>query len=191
MLPHRNELFGTIALVILLAGCGTAKRKEGIAELQRIHTAANEIKIVVTAGVNQQEFSRRLTDTLLKIGDLQQIQSQMLTKFPENDRERVSEAFRHLDQALQAYKRAKEFFGDDHEDGPDRYAEHNTFGQREYDSLKQQFPNLAMPKPAITYTHEERPRSDYWRGDMLQALWKAAADESESAKRLIDRLEKD
>ncbi len=55
--------------VIIVAGCGSAKRREGIEELERVQDAVHGLRILVSAGVTKTEYSQRLEDVLLKVGD--------------------------------------------------------------------------------------------------------------------------
>jgi len=92
-----------------LISCGTQKRNEGLAELQRVQSTVHEMSVVVTVGANQPEFSRRLTDVLLKIGDIQQSEQQCAAKFPKNEHQAVEDTYRHLVRALDAYNQSKDF----------------------------------------------------------------------------------
>jgi hypothetical protein len=48
------------ALTLSLISCGTQKRNEGLAELQRVQSTVHEMSVVVTVGANQPEFSSAL-----------------------------------------------------------------------------------------------------------------------------------
>lgn len=170
-----------------LSGCGFNRRQQGVAELRRVGSAVGDMRIVVSAGVNQQEFSRRLTDSSIKIGDLQQSMNRAFALFPEKDKPTVAEAYQHMAKAMDAYTKSKEFFGDTHTEDLDPFRDHNMFGGSRYESLRREFPNLEELKEGLrqSISGEE---VFYWRGDMLEALWKVAAEEDERAKALIDQL---
>jgi len=170
--------------ILLLAGCGSKKHHESVAELQRVQSAVHEMDIVVAAGTNQMEFSRRLTDTLLKIGDLQQGRDQTLSSFSKSEQSTVAEVYQHLSQALEAYKDSKDFFGDTHKEDLDPLEGRNLFEEPVYEGLQNQFPSLGQIPPAL----EHSGNKEYWKGDMLQALWKVAGEEDTKAKQLIDQL---
>ena len=170
--------------VLLLAGCGAKKHQGNVAELQRVQSAVHEMDIVVAAGTNQVEFSRRLTDSLLKIGDLQQGRDQAVSGFSKDEQSAVAEVYQHLSQALEAYKDSKDFFGDTHKEDLDPLEGGNLFDGSIYEDLRNQFPNLEEIPPAI----EHGGTKEYWKGDMLQALWKIADEEDKKAKQLVDQL---
>jgi hypothetical protein len=172
-----------LSLAVTLMGCGSQKRQEGLTELQRIQSAMHDIDIVVAAGTNEVEFSRRLTDSLVKIGDLQQSEKKALNGFAKSEQPAVAQVYRHLLQASEAYKQSKDFFGDTHQQDLDPFDRGNTFVQERYDELQHAFPNLEPIPVAIDYGHKE-----YWKGDMLQALWKVAFEEDVKAKELVDQL---
>jgi uncharacterized OsmC-like protein len=61
-----------LLLVIGLGGCTSSKkiaRAEGLATLQHMRSAVQDMDIVVSAGATKDEYSKRLTDALLKFGD--------------------------------------------------------------------------------------------------------------------------
>jgi hypothetical protein len=177
--------------IMLLCGCGSQKRKEGIAELQKLQSAVHDLEIVVSAGTSQIEFSRRLTDSLLKIGDLPQSQNQILDNFSRNEQPTVVEFYDHLSQAVEAYKDSKEFFGDTHKEQLDPFDGDNIFDEKKSEFLQKKFPSLGALPIAVDYSNVpggELGGKKYWKGDMLQALWRVASDEDSKAKSLMDRL---
>jgi hypothetical protein len=117
------------ALTLSLISCGTQKRNDGLAELQRVQSTVHEMSVVVTVGANQPEFSRRLTDVLLKTGDIQQSEQQCAAKFPKNERQAVEDAYRHLVCALDVHNQSKDFFGDVHKEQLDAFDGDYMFGQ--------------------------------------------------------------
>jgi hypothetical protein len=145
------------------------------------------MSVVVTVGANQTEFSRRLTDVLLKIGDIQQSEQQFTAKFPKNERQTVEDTYRHLLRALDAYNQSKDFFGDVHKEQLDPFDGDYMFGQKRYDALQGTFPGLQKLEVAINYS-EDLGGTEYWKGDMLQALWKYAGNEEQRAKGLMSQL---
>jgi len=181
------NLIGAIALTFCLTACGSQKRKERLAELQRVQSAVHEMSVVVTVGANQAEFSRRLTDVLLKIGDIQQSELQVTTRFPKNERQNVEDTYRHLVRALDAYDQSKDFFGDVHKEQLDPFDGDYMFGRKRYDALQASYPGLQELEVAVNYP-EELGGTKYWKGDMLQALWKYAGNEEQQAKRLVEQL---
>lgn len=189
----RNSVraIATVILISAVTGCGSAKRGDGTAELQRVLTSVHDLNIVVTTGTNQIDFSRRLTDALLKIGDMQQSESKVMGDFPKSDQAIVSEIYQHFGQAVEAYKQSQGFFGDMHKERLDPFDGDDLFGERKYEALYKQFPNLDEVPLAIDYSNVaggEYGGKEYWKGDMLQALWKEAAQEEAAAKQLIDQL---
>jgi hypothetical protein len=178
-------LFGALLLaVFLLPGCGGAqKRKEGIAELERIQTSIQGLQILITAGVTKSEYSQRLGDVLLKVGDLDSSMKVTIPKFRKKDQPVVTEAYAHLSQSLQAFIKARDFY-------PRICDEYNNIGcsdhfrQTEYDAVKTQFPTLPdFPQPTSQF--------GYYRSEMLQALWKLAGEENAAAAGLIQKLEQE
>jgi hypothetical protein len=185
------NLSGFLALAFCLIACGSQKRRDGpadLAELQRVQSAVHEMSIVVTVGANQAEFSRRLTDVLLKIGDIQQSEQQVSAKFPSNERQTVEQTYRHFIHALDAYSQSKDFFGDVHKEQLDPFDGDYLFGQKRYDALREAFPGLQGLDAAVNYS-EDLGGTKYWRGDMLHALWMYAGNEEQQAKTLIGQLE--
>lgn len=178
-------LFYVAPLILCLGGCGVQKRKEGVVEIQRVHAAAHEMSVVVGVGVNQAEFTRRLTDVLLKIGDLQESGKLAASKFPKGDQQAVSEAYQHLSLALASYNESKDFFGDQHKEQLDPWDGDFTFGQAKYDALEAKFPGIQKLYVELSVGDIQ---GNYWKGHMLQALWKYAGDEDQRAKTLIDQL---
>jgi hypothetical protein len=143
-----QKYLSTIAAVILMAsvaGCGSAKRRDGVAELQRVLTSVHDLNIVVSTGTSRIEFSRRLTDALLKIGDLQQSENRVLSDFPKADQATVSESYQHLGRAIEAYRQSQSFFGDMHKEevaagALNPFDGDNTLGERQYE---------AHPRPPV------------------------------------------
>jgi hypothetical protein len=178
-------LFGALLLVVfLLPGCGGGqKRKEGIAELERIQTSIHGLQILITAGVTKSEYSQRLGDVLLKVGDLDSSMKATLPKFKKKDQAAVTDVYAHFSQSLQAYIQARDFYpricDEDNDIG---CSDH--FRQAVYEGVKTKFPTLPdFPPPTSQF--------GYYRSDMLQALWKLAGEESAAASGLIQKLEQE
>jgi hypothetical protein len=179
-----NRLFCGVIIIMTLCGCGGQKRKEGFAAIQRVQAAVHEMSVVVTVGVNQAEFTHRLTDALLKVGDIQEDEKIAVSKFPERDRQPAGQVYRHLRVALASYNESKNFFGDDHKGKLDPWDGDFRFTQAEYDTLGEQFPGIQELFVQTRGTDIQ----EYWKGDMLQALWKYAATEDQKARSLVDQL---
>jgi hypothetical protein len=174
-----------VPLILCLVGCGAQKRREGAAEIQRVQAAVHEMSVVVGVGANQAEFTRRLTDVLLKIGDLQESGKLASSRFPKGDQQPVAEAYQHLSLALASYNESKDFFGDRHKEQLDPWDGDFTFGQTRYDALEAHFPGIQKLYVELSAGDIQ---GNYWKGHMLQALWKYAGDEDQRAKTLIDQL---
>jgi hypothetical protein len=79
--------------------------------MNQIEKAFGDLQIALDAGVSKEEFSRRLNDTLVKIGDLAESRKLAEAGFPK-DIDRVGQAYGHFERAAKAYKLSKQFFGD-------------------------------------------------------------------------------
>jgi len=175
-----------VALIILcLGGCGAQKRKDGLAEIQKVQSAVHEMSVVVSVGASEAEFTRRLTDVLLKIGDLQESSKFAANKFPKADQQAIAAVYQHLRLSLASYNESKDLFGDRHKEQLDPWDGDFTFGRNKYDTLEAQFPGIQKSYMELS---EGDIRGYYWKGHMLQALWKYAGDEDRDAKALIDQL---
>ena len=174
-----------VILFLCLGGCGAQKRREGVAEIQRVEAAVHEMSVVVGVGANQAEFTRRLTDVLLKIGDLQESAKLAASKFPTGDQQAVAQVYEHLKLALASYNESKDFFGDRHKEQLDPWDGDFTFGQTRYDALEAQFPGIQKSYMELSVGDIQ---GTFWKGHMLQALWKYAGNEDQRAKALIDQL---
>lgn len=174
---------------LVVVGCGGAqRRKEGTEELTKIQNAVHGLHILVSAGLTKAEYSQRLEDLLLKVGDLNESRNQTVPKFPQKGQDTVREIYTHLSKSIDAYKTARDYFGDKFnapgcEDGC------MTLSQQDYDAERATFPTLTQLQPVKAYAdlYPNSPPS-YFRNDMLQALWKIAGDEDTSAKALLDKM---
>ena len=63
-------------------------------------------------------------------------------------------------------------------------------GEQAYESLHNRFPNLDQFKEAIDYQGLHGMGKCYWRGDMLQALWRIAGEEEAKAGTLIGGMKR-
>jgi hypothetical protein len=176
-------------VILLLASCGSSQqRKQGIDELATIQTAVHGLHILVSAGVTKQEYSQRFEDALLKVGDLGQSAKGSEQKFPRKEQDAVREIYSHLANSSEAYKAARDYFGD-------KFSEYgceegcSTLSQQDYDAEKAKFPTLIQLQPVKAYEALYPSASpSYFRNDMLQALWAVAGAEDDKAKQLIDQL---
>lgn len=184
-----NLMKRTVALLVLVtisawSACLRRANPEALAELQKMSSAVQAMNVVVSVGASEEEYSRRLTDALIKFGNLDETCKRVVPKFATLDQQSTSaEICQHLSKAMSAYVSAKQYMG------PGKYLEtigvwDNLFPENEYVNVREQFPNLELP---IAETNEEGYKF-YDRGAMLQALWKVASRESQAAKELIDKL---
>ncbi len=194
IVPCRSGGRLNLAVILSLAGifslsdCG--RRKEGVAELTKIQTAVHALNMLVAAGVTKQEYSQRFGDLLLKIGDLDQGLKQTVPHFPRAEQDTVKAVYAHLSQSVEAHKVAREYFGPKYndigcEEGCSRLV------QSDYDEIRAKFPTLPNlePAPPSVFAKSDSP-AEYYRADMLQALWNVAKGEEAEAKTLIDKLQR-
>jgi hypothetical protein len=143
------------------------------------------MNIVVSAGVTKLEYSGRLTDALIKFGGGDGTCASAVAQLDEKEEQATAvEVCQHLGKAMEAYTDAEEYFGPKPDpDDTDILTE--TLKTREYDQVKEQFPNLDELPVA-----ETNPAGDkfYARSAMVQALWKVAREESDLAKNGLERL---
>jgi hypothetical protein len=181
-----------LTTVIIVAGCGSAERREGIEALERVQGAVHGLSILVSAGATKAEYSQRFGDVLLKVGDLSQHESETLKKFPKGDQDTVEIFYTHVSRSIDAYKAAREYFGDTFE-GYGCEGGCSFFPEDQYDAAKKVFPNLAplTRGPEFTWYKDNTGsvvNHSYRRSDMLRALWAVARDEDNNAEQLIDQL---
>ncbi len=175
-----------LLLVIGFVGCTSSKaRREGLAQLQEMYSAVQDLNIVVSAGVTKDEYSRRLTDALLKFGDRNQVCKQTVAKFPKEEQQSTaSDVCQHLNNAMDAYTDAKEYMALQHDpDFPDVVSDELT--EKEYTKAKAQFPNLEELPIAET---NQSGYKFYARSAMVQGLWKVAGRESDGARNTLEEL---
>lgn len=179
-----------VLLVVTLSGCGNSKsRKEGIDELQKIQTAVHGLHILVSAGITKAEYSQRLEDVLLKVGDLEQSATVTAPKFKRKEQEEIKEIYRHFSQSLLGYQTAREYFGQKFR-APDCEDGCFLLSQQDYDSERVIFPTLTTLLPStVPEGLDAHSGPQYFRSDMLQALWKVAGEEGAAGKSGMDKLE--
>jgi hypothetical protein len=192
MIGRRKSHLALLGAVILIAGCGASERKEGIRELETRQAEVHGLHILVSAGVSKQEYSQRLEDVLLQLGDSDQGEHQTLPKFPRDQQDTVKTVYVHLSQSIEAYKLARTYFGDSFE-GYGCEQGCGFFPENQYDLAKQDFPALAPLNFGPDYTWYRDGAGNilnhaYRRSDMLRALWKLAGDEDDEGKQLVDQL---
>jgi hypothetical protein len=185
-----RNISGIILLVIVIAGCtSTQKRVDLIAPLRALYAPVHDMKIVVSAGVTLDEYSSRVTDALLKFRNSEDGCNQIAVKLSDpNQKAQAAEVCQHLTTAMDAYVAAKDYFGDTHKTDLDPFEEgkNNFIDNSAYLDLRARFPGLEEVPPSNE--NNPVPNRIYWRGDVLQALWKLANQESQTAKEMIDRL---
>lgn len=188
-MSRRNCEIALLLLSLLLIGsCGASerKKKEGVAELKKKEATLSGLGILVSAGISQQEYSTRIGDALLAIGDLNQSMEETLPKFGVPEQNTTRAVYAHLSNSLAAYNSAKDFFGDTHKTDLDPFEGGGLFSEETYKDLLNRFPNL---------DYKSRAEADgwwngyYWKSYMLQALWKVAGEEDTEAKRLISTID--
>lgn len=184
------NVFFKLALFLMLGlvGCSSSKnavRVEGMGELQRMSSAVQDMHIVVSAGVTKDEYSKRLTDALLKFGDRDGGCNQAIAKFPDGDQQSTAaEVCQHLSRAMEAYTYAKDYIGPKPDPIDSDYLLY-TLTEKEYADAKLQFPSLEELPVAET---NENGYKFYHRSEMVQGLWKVADQEFEAAKTGMDKI---
>ena len=190
---NRRSLGAVLTLaVVLLCGCGASKKREaGIQSLQKMQASVHGLGILVSAGVTKQEYSQRLEDVLLKVGDINETEKQTIADFPPKEQPTVEAAYAHISQSLEAYEKARDYFGDDFtsfecQDGC------SFFPENQYDQIKQQFPTiepLAFGPEDTWYSNKGHVvYRSYLRSDMLHALWNVAQNEDTAAEKIIRQI---
>src|SRR5712691_8093436 len=105
-------------------------RRQGLAELHRVHDAIDELRIIAEGAISQDEFSRRFTDSLLKIGDLETGRQRTLTSFSGGNHSSVEGIYGFFQNGLGAYRESKRFFG----------GAGTGLGESDYSALSHRFP---------------------------------------------------
>jgi hypothetical protein len=168
--------------------CTSAKRKmEAVRVLRVSYSSIQDMEVVISAGATLEQYSQRLTDALLKFKDSNCVQA--AAGLSNSDQQAlVTNACQHLTKAMAAYTQAKAFFGDTRKTDMDASENgNNYFLQQQYDDVHALFPSLAE-SPVVS--DDPYNGKAYWKSDMLQALWKVAAQETQIAKSQIEQLER-
>ena len=181
-----------LMLIATVSACTSSKRKEEeVAALRNSYAPVQDMEIVVSGGVNLYQYSERLTDALLKFKNSEDGCKQAAAKFEDQNQKALAAGVcQHLGTAMDAYISAKEFFGDTHKTDLDPFTDENMFGEKTYEDLRNRFPGLEEIQVGIDYssTPSLQLGKFYWRGDMLQALWRLANRERQTAKSQMDQL---
>lgn len=183
-----------VLALALVSACSKKEDPEGLVGLHKKYSAVQDMRVVVSGGVNLFQYSQRLTDSLLKFKNSEDTCKQSAAKFSAPGKQALAaEVCRHLDVAVSAYISAKDFFGDTHETDLDPFTDENMFGESTYEGLQSRFPGLEEVRVAMDYSGSDNPTVSrlgkfYWRSDMLQALWRLADRECQTAKSQIDQL---
>ena len=162
-------------LAAVFIGCGSSKKRDtSLTEMKRVKAAFGDLQIALDAGVSKQEFSQRLNDTLVRIGSLPDSRKLAGNGFPK-DTDKIALIYAHFTRAADAYKLAKEFFGDRWDYLLEDSTDFPSDSERQV--VKASFPELVTSSGNITS-----------RRDTLQSLWGLAGDETHSASEVIDQI---
>ena len=181
-------------IVVFLIGCSSDRKAtaDGVAALQRKFSVLQDMEIVVSGGATLVEYSQRVTDARLKFGGPDSIQ-EAIARFPKPDQQALAaQACQQMSLAMDAYTDAKQFFGDRHQEDVDPFKVEYQVGEDRFLPLKEKY-HLDFPPVAIDYSSSQdstvaRYGKFYWKGDVLQELWKSADRASLAAKGIIARL---
>ncbi len=179
--PIRIAVAFLFLVATLLFACG-GQRREGLEELRRIQTALEEVQTAVSIGVTEEGFSKRLTDALLKAGNLGDSIEGTIGKFPRREREAVEQVYIHWSRAVDAYRASRDYFGRK-QVSVDVWK--NTLPVEEFNELRERFPTL---REAEVYTNLWGHVEGYYRSDVLQGLWVVASEELSAARAQIQAL---
>jgi hypothetical protein len=185
-----RSVFDSILLAaVVTTACTSPKKKSeevsaAVSALRNSYSPVQDMEIVVSGGINLFQYSQRLTDALLKFKNSEDNCKQAATKFADQSQQALAaEVCQHLGTALDAYILAKEYFGSKYDELAEM--EDDTLGQDEYAKVKERFPDLEELPVALT---NESGYKFYARSAMLQALWRMASRERQTAKSQIDQL---
>jgi hypothetical protein len=84
------------------------RRKEGIEELDQLYATVHGLSILVSAGITKGEYSQRVEDTLLKLGDLRESIKKVAPKFGDTDQTAVAGVYIHLSKSVDAFTLARD-----------------------------------------------------------------------------------
>lgn len=180
--------FSRLLLAVVLTACSGAKTEkvspQGLEELQKLLSATQDLSIVVSAGATKAQYEQRVTDALLKFGKPEDVCPHAAANFIRPEQKILAaQACQHLASAMDAYVLAKEYFGPKFDPITDLTL--YEVSDKEYTEAKERFPMLEELMVAET---ADSGYKFYYRSAMLQALWKVAGQESETAKALIEKL---
>ncbi len=185
-----RNIVGIILFAFVIAGCApTQKNVELVAPLRASYAPVHDMEIVVSGGVTLDEYSPRVTDALLKFKNAEDGCNRIAANLSgSNQKAQAAEVCRHLSIAMDAYVVAKDYFGDTHKTDLDPFEEgkDNFIDSSAYVDLRTRFPGLEEVPPSNE--NNPIPSRIYWRGDVLQALWKLANHECQAAEEMIDKL---
>lgn len=154
-----------------------------MAALRRSYSPLQDMGYIVSTGVIADGYSARVTDKMLQFNHSEDGLKQAIAKMRRPDQKAIAEqAQQHMDHAIEAYVAAKDYFGDTHTTDPDPFEPHNLAAGQAYRQLHARFPNLEDIEPLGGFDM-------YWRGDVLQALWRSATEDSEAAASEINQLQ--
>ena len=186
--PPKKTFAVMLMLIATVSVCTSSKKKEeGVVALRNSYAPVQDMGIVVSGGINLFQYSQRLTDALLKFKNSEDSCKQAAAKFEDKSQQALAaEVCRHLDMAMGAYVLAKEYFGSKYDDPIYPDMEIYWLGQGDYAKVKERFSSLEE-LPVID-TNESGYKF-YARSAMLQALWRLADRECQTAKAQIDQLD--
>ena len=146
-----------VIVAFFLAGC--SRTDPTLPELSRMQKEIHGLTMLAETGMTEQEYSQRLGDMLLRVGDWQNID-------PRSDVNIVQ----HIVTAIEAYKEAKNYFGP--------YL--STIEEKELVELEvfRRFPRL----PGLMEPYEP---GTYFRSGVVRGLWTIGAEEEALGAKLI------
>jgi hypothetical protein len=174
-----------LLLAVTISACTSGKKKdEAIVSLRNSYSPVQDMEVVVSAGVTLDQYSQRLTDALLKFKSSEDGCRRASTKFSDSNQQALAAGVcQHLGSAMDAYTMAKEYFGPKYD--PSSGLEIRTLGEEDYAKAMERFPSLEVLEVAET---NQFGYKFYYRSTMLQALWKVARQEADTAKSEMDQL---
>ena len=177
----------TLILGIGLVGssCSRKPNPEAVSQLQEMSSAVQDMSIVVSAGVTKEQYSQRLTDALLKIGNSNDRCKHAIAKFAKPDQQVLAaDVCQRVVEAMDAYTDAKEYFGPAYDPIDPDFPVY-TLKEEDYAEARKRFPTL---EDLVVSETSETGYKFYSRSAMLQALWKMAGRNSVDAKNLLEKL---
>lgn len=184
-LAAKTGLAVTLAFIIwgVQAWWPDADQSEAVAALRKSYSPLQDMGYIVSTGVTADEYSDRVTDKMLRFNHSEDGLKQAVAKIRRPDQKAVAEqAQRHMEHAMEAYVAAKDYFGDTHKTDLDPLQPHNLAAAEAYRELRARLPNLEDIEPIGGFDM-------YWKDDVLQALWRSAAEDSQAAASEINQLQ--